>query len=227
MFFDGNWNVPVPGAAGPSDKIMLYDDFVVYSGSANADISVWFETLGTGAGIADSDAEPGGAIVITSGTAGETGLEPNGTAFSMPATGKTLYAECRFKVADADIADGGFFFGLATPSDVAPVAAATNRIGILKNDADATLFTVLDATETSVSLDMADNDYVTVAFLIANGKITYFVNLEDGVGVRKVGVHESSLPAAGTMLMPKAYVNLSAASAQTVTIDYIRVQQDR
>jgi hypothetical protein len=219
------WNLAVPGG-GARDKLALMDDFLQYSGSTTAGASAWLETeVGTSAAIVASDAVIGGAVSITSGsTAGETGIDTNGGGFSIPATGK-LYFECRFKVADADITLGEVFVGLGSIADVAPIAGDTNKIGFSRKTADATLWHTTGDTLTSAGKDLSDDDFVTVAFAVNNGKAYYYVDLEDGNGPSLVGT-TTTLATTSTVLSPKVFVGDSAANAQIVTVDYILVVQD-
>jgi len=225
------WNVPVPGAWGPPDKIVLFDDFIPYSGNATLDECLWFETLvgGTPGAVSGLDNVAGGAIVIQSpATSGETGIEPNGAGFSGPGPGKKLYFETRVRINNATVADGEFFVGLATPGDVAPIGGATNRVGFMRQGGSSFISTVLDATETATTKQLTNNGWVRLAFQMSDSKLIFFIDLEDGSGPSKVDVVESGLPTDATTLMPKLFAGFAlGVGTMVLTIDYILVMQDR
>ena len=213
-----DWNVPVPGSYGP-DKIELYDDFTLSSSAASTALGGWRSTNST---MAMGD-EVGGVAVLTPAAAAVGCFQTNGDQFSMPARGKRLWYECRFKPALA--ANTAFYVGLSN-DDQEPTGGVTNGLAFTKSAAgsvnvDVDVTTAGSAVVTDSGVDYATATYVTVAFeVIGEDKVIFYVN-----GAK---VHQTTtMPADGTTLRPNFGQALDAAQTSLITIDYVRVVQNR
>lgn len=213
------WNVPVPGSYGP-DTIELFDDFTCSSSAASTTIFGWRSTANTHA---VSTTELGGAMVCAP-TSNEGNTHTNVAGFAMPARGKRLIFACRFKPADAD--DTAFWVGLSDAADILPTSGVTSGLAFRKAAAasvnvDVEVTVGGSAVVTDSGVDYANDTYVEVAFdVIGEDKVIFYVN-----GVK---VHQTStMPAVGTVLKPNIGIAADASLADTLTIDWIRIVQNR
>ena len=212
------WNVPVPGSMGP-DKIEIFDDFTLSSSAPSTVLGGW---RSTGSTMVLGD-EVGGVAVLTPAAAAVGCFQTNHDPFSMPIRGKRLWFECKFKPALA--LSTAFWVGLSN-DDQDPQGGVTNGLAFQKTDS-ATLNINVEVTVASSAVvtdtgsDYANATYVTVGFeVIGEDRVKFYLN-----GVK---VHETTtMPAVGTTLRPNIGQALDAATASTLTVDYIRVVQNR
>lgn len=212
------WNVPVPGSIGP-DKIELFDDFTLSASAPSTALGGWRSTNST---MALGD-EVGGVAVLTPAAAAVGCFQTNHDSFSMPIRGKKLWFECRFKPALA--LNTGFWVGLSN-DDQEPTGGVTNGLAFTKTDSatlniNVEVTTASSAVVTDTGSDYANTTYVVVGFeVIGEDRVNFYLN---GVKVHTT----TTMPAVGTTLRPNIGQALDAAGTSLLTVDYIRVVQNR
>lgn len=236
-----------PGDMGPT-AYEYFDDFIRAGGNAattgpkfatTADAGEWQITLVTGSTLPIvADAAPGGwlsaAVTSTSDNASIEG-QLAGESFQIK-TDKDLMFRCRLKVADADLSD--WLIGLASTDTTmqggtTPASGVNDFIGfghknaLTTTDGDtADIYTHTSddtvVTKTDSGLDLTDDTFVELAFVIEAGvRVNFYVN-----GV-PVSTHTTNLPDDATKLTPSFAIRNSSAAAQTLSIDWIQVVQKR
>lgn len=216
------WYGDLPVGEEP-DLCVLFNDFLLAQDFAAADWVITTTELGAGdASEALAADEACGALVITNDDADNDvdSLQMTEENWRL-SSGKQLWMNLRIKVADADQAD--MFVGLAitdtTPRD------ATDKIGFLLADESAALSCVSTKNSTSTTSSsiatLADATYVKLA-LHWDGvsKVEWFVN------GAKVATHTSNIPDDENLCVTLNIQN-GAAAANSLTVDYIYVAQER
>lgn len=216
------WYGDLPVGEEP-DLCVLFNDFLL---AQDYDANDWvITTTEAGAGNASEALaadEACGALVITNDDADNDvdSLQMTEENWRL-ASGKQMWMNMRIKVADADEAD--MFIGLAitdtTPRD------ATDKIGFLLADGSAALSCVStkdsSSTTTSSIVTLADATYVKLALhWDGASKVEWFV---DGA---KVATHSSNIPNDENLCVTLNIQN-GAAAANSLTVDYIYVAQER
>jgi len=216
------WYGDLPVGEEP-DLCVLFNDFLL---AQDYDANDWvITTTEAGAGNASEALaadEACGALVITNDDANDDvdSLQMTEENWRL-ASGKQMWMNMRIKVADADEAD--MFIGLAitdtTPRD------ATDKIGFLLADGSAALSCVStkdsSSTTTSSIVTLADATYVKLALhWDGASKVEWFVN------GAKVATHSSNIPNDENLCVTLNIQN-GAAAANSLTVDYIYVAQER
>jgi len=205
------------------DYYSYYNDFLAEQDYAAADWVITTVEAGAGAATEALAAdEKGGALLITNDDADNDSdsLQKTQETWSLT-VGKRTWYETRCKIGDADDVD--FFVGLNI-TDTTPLTT-TDRAGFQINDADASILckSEKDSTETSTDSgqDAADDTYVTLG-LAWDGisKLEYYVDRS------KVATHTTNIPDDENLTITMHLQNGSAV-ANTLTVDYIQVTQER
>lgn len=216
------WYGDLPVGEEP-DLCVYMNDFLVAQDYSASDWVITTTEDGAGSATeAIAADERCGALLITNDDAEDDvdSLQSAEEAFSLTA-GKQLWMSMRIKVGDADEAD--MFIGLAitdtTPRD------ATDKIGFLLADGSAALSAVStkDSTSTTSSsiATLADATYVKLAFHYDGvNKVEWFVN------GAKVATHTANIPDDENLAITLNLQN-GAAAANTLTVDYIYIAQER
>lgn len=194
-----------------------FNDFYTYLAS---DWTITTTEGGAGSATEALTDEVGGVLLITN-AAGDDDLDSLqlGAESFLPAAGKKIYYETRFKVSDTG--DSEYLHGLVV-TDTTPLAHA-NGITFRSDDDDDLLdfrSSVASANDDDSAIHtMADGVYVKVGFRV-NGldSIDYFVN-----DVKKGSVN--SVPS--TEMRPTLHLQNGSASARNMSIDYIFCAQER
>jgi len=199
------------------------NDFLAEQDYAAADWTI--TTVEAGAGSATealASDEKFGALLITNDDADNDSdsLQKTQENWTME-SGKRTWYETRIKIGDADDVD--LFVGLNI-TDTTPLDT-TDRAGFQIDDADASILckSEKDSTETSTDSgqDAADDTYVQLG-MYWDGVST----LEYYVDRSKVATHTTNVPDDENLTITMHVQNGSAA-ANTLTVDYIQVVQER
>lgn len=205
------------------DLCILFNDFLQTQDYAASDWTITTTEAGAGdATEAIAADEACGALLITNDDADNDvdSLQMNEENWRL-SSGKQLWLEMRLKVGDVDEAD--MFVGLAitdtTPRD------ATDRIGFLLADGSAALSCVnaknSTATTTSSIATLADATYVKCGLhWDGKNKVEFFINGSI------VATHSTNIPDDENLAVTLNIQN-GAAAANTLTVDYIYVAQER
>jgi len=227
---------------GSTSVVSFMDDFTVGSLAAGckfwttADAGDWLSTSIDG----DSDAGEvinvaddavGGILTITTNDAAADAeqLQLNGESFKC-VTGKQLYFETRFAMGDVDTTD--LFIGLAI-TDNTVLAGCTDRIGFqVLHDGNIKALVEKDNTETltDTTVDIADGTLAT--FGTTSVKCAFLYDGDtDEVRVFINDVYKITLAAANIpddeALTPTIAVLVPGAAAETVWVDYIKIEMER
>lgn len=216
------WFSKLPVGQEP-DYVTYFNDFLVEQDYAAADWVITTTEDGSGsASEALAGDEDSGALLITNDDADNDldSLQLTQETFRLT-SGKRTWMEMRLKVNDADQVDE--FWGLCV-TDTTPLAA-TDRIGFGITDENASIncITEKDSTETSTDSgqDAADDTYVKLGFYYDGiGNVEFYVNRA------KVATHTTNIPDDENLCVTLHHQNGEAA-AQTLTVDYIYVCQER
>lgn len=205
------------------DLCILFNDFLLTQDYAATDWTITTTEGGAGAATeAIAGDEACGALLITNDDADDDvdSLQMNEENWRL-SSGKQLWCEINLKVGDVDEAD--LFVGLAitdtTPRD------ASDRIGFSLADGSAALSCVSaknsTATTTSSIATLADATYVKCGFhWDGSSKVEFFIN------GALVATHSSNIPDDENLAVTLNIQN-GAAAANTLTVDYIYVAQER
>ena len=232
----------------PAKYFGFFDDFLVANGSLadNADGAltddvgdsgsevVWRTNVdGSSDTITLDNGFTGGILEILHGTSDneETHMTALNHGFAFDASdARKIWLECRMKT--SDISGTGFFIGLASAAGAEEtdgndledscgfyiVDGATADTGD-----DLKLLTSVGDSETSTDLntDVADDTYMTLSWHFDGSSVHGYVN-----GSLQ-GSTASNLPTDGTILFPAIHVAAREGAANTVSVDYIRICQER
>jgi len=216
------WYGDLPVGQEP-DLCVYFNDFLAAQDYAAADWVITTTEAGAGAATEALAADEAcGALVITNDAADNDvdSLQMTEENWRLEA-GKQLWMNMRIKVLDADEAD--MFVGLAitdtTPRD------ATDKIGFMLADGSAALSAVSTKNSTSTTSSsvatVVDATYLKIAFHYNGaGKVEWFVN------GAKVETHSVNIPDDETLCVTLNLQN-GAAAANSLTVDYIYVAQER
>lgn len=219
---DRAWFSDLPLGGGP-ELCVHWNDFIRTTDYDASDWTITTTEAGSGAATeALAGDEKYGALVILNDNADNDvdSLQMNEENWILE-SGKQVWLEMRAKVADADESD--MFIGLAitdtTPRD------ASDRIGFALADGSAALKcesvkNTTATTSTSIAT-VADDTYLVLGFHW-NGvnKVEWFVNRS------LVATHTANLPDDENLAVTFNLQN-GAASANSLTVDYIYVAQER
>lgn len=216
------WYSQKPTDNDPS-YITYYNDFIASQDYAAADWTITTTEAGAGAATEALTANDlGGSLLITNDDADNDldSLQQDEETWKM-ASGKRCWYETRIKIGDADDVD--LFVGLGI-TDTTPLVTA-DRAGFQIDDANASILckSEKNATETSTDSgqDAADATYVTLGmYWDGISKLEYYVDRS------KVATHTTNIPDDVNMAITMHVQNGSAA-ANTLTVDYIQVTQER
>lgn len=203
----------------------FFDDFHVYAKAADT----WILTAATsGTGVAGVKA--GGVVTLDTGAATD-GQGPQMQAAGVdffPATGKTLWFECR--VNPLVFITGDFFFGLAE-LDTSIVASSdmstANHIGFQCFTGDGILLVTsakasVAVTPYSAGYTLTAATYVRLGIVIKDATLaTFYVN---GVAVATT-VATANIPVVG--LTPSVSVHATGTDQQILDVDYVKCVQLR
>jgi len=236
---------PVTKPGAPLDMPVVYfDDFVTGGYSRDlalssesdpgakfsqvADCGEWLVTVVDGDGdntenITCADDAVGGQLAVLTNDKDNDSVEMqlNGESFKA-AAGKTLIFETRLK--GADVSEFDWFVGLSI-TDTTVMTAASDRIGFECPDStgDIDAISEKDSTQTTTDTtkDIADNAFVILRVEISGTtKARFFV---DG---SLVATHTTNIPD-DEALTPTVCVRNDGGAANTLTLDYILVTQER
>ncbi len=224
----------IPGAS-LSIPVVYFDDFLSgqlepgHKFSSTTNLGDWLETSDVTPTIVIADNEPGGLVVVTTGSNGNdfASCQLNGEAFKVRAD-KDLYFQCRVKFDDAN--DTRWFVGLATTditgTTIGPILdGVVESIGFRQNtDTGTDIYALTENTSTETTddtgVDVADDKYLVLAFLVtSNTKVEFFVN------GKLVVTHTTNIPS-GDAVTPTFEVHSPTASS-TIEFDYILCVQER
>lgn len=216
------WFSNLPMQPGP-DYVTYFNDFLVEQDYAAADWVITTTEAGAGnATEALAGDELNGALLITNDDADNDldSLQHTQEVWKL-ASGKRLWMELKLKVNDADQVDE--FWGLCV-TDTTPLVA-TDRIGFQITDGDASIDAISekDSTETNTDTgaDAADDTYVTLGIhWDGQSKAEFYVNRA------LKATHTTNIPDDENLCVTLHHQNGEAA-AQTLTVDYIYVCQER
>jgi hypothetical protein len=230
------------GDIGPRAEYV--NDFVANQDYAAADWTITTVEAGAGAATeAISASEIGGALVITNDDADADSDQLQATEIWDLTAPKHLWFTSRFKASEA--LDSAVLVGLCI-TDTTLLGGMTDGLYFRKSDADNTLQAVAekDSTESTVDIvEMVDDTYVEVGLYYKAGDAAvvevYLRNVAtEGTGISKefadnskarwskVGQLTSNLPDDEALAVSMAILNGNAV-ANTLTIDYIQVAQER
>lgn len=217
------WYAKQPMNMDDPDYFKYFNDFIAEQDYAAADWVITTTEAGTGnASEAIAADEKGGALLITNDDADNDSdsLQLTQETFSLTSDKRCWY-ETRIKTSDATQTD--IFMGLNI-TDTSPLDT-TDRVGFQKNDGDTNILakTEKDSTETSTDTgsDMADATYVQLGFYWdGKNKVEFYVDRD------LKATHTTNIPDDENLAVTIHIVNGEAA-AKTLTIDYIRVIQER
>jgi len=204
--------------------------------SETADKGEWLQTLiddGTDAGdvTAIADDAVNGILTITTNDAAGDGqqLQLNGESFKLT-SGKQVYIETRFAMGDVDATD--LFIGLAI-TDTTVLGGVTDRIGVeVLHDGNVKALVEKDSTETltDTTVDIADGTLATFATTSVKVGLLYDGD-EDEVRVFVDDVYKITLAAANIpddeAMTPTIAVLANGAAAETVWVDYLKIEMER
>lgn len=237
------------GDVGP--RAEYFNDFVVSQDFAIGDWVITVIEAGSGdAAQLLSVSEIGGAIVFTNDDADADSQQlqaSNGLGSVIEiwdlSTTKKVWMTTRFKISEA--LDSAALIGVCI-TDTSLIAGMTDGLYFRKADADNTLQAVAekDSVESTVDIvEMVDDTYVEVGMLYTAGDKTivevYLRNVvSEGVPISKERARESkerwskvgelttNLPDDEALALSMALTN-GQAVADTMTIDYLQVAQER
>ncbi len=203
--------------------VAIRDDF---TGIAVDSTNDWEVVKDTGAAVAISADTALGELTLTSAaTTDDDGASIQGNEIFLPASGRTIWFECKAKCSDATESDLMFGFTVAFATNPEAALTAANRICFQKNDGGDSVLckTESGGTETSTDsgVDIVDATYVKLGIKVeGTGKVQFFI---DG---NLVATHTTNIP---TTEMALAAFSLSGSATGTLvtTLDYIMGVQTR
>lgn len=217
------WFSNLPVQPGP-DYCVYMNDFLVAQDYAAADWVITTTEAGSGdATEALAADELNGALLLTNDNADNDldALQSTEECWK-PTVGKNLWFEAKVKVSDADDVD--MLIGLAITDTT--VLDASNRINFRLAEGSASILCQADSTaDSAVSLasgvSAADDTYVVLGFhWDGKNKVDYYVNRS------LVQTTTSGIPTAENLAI-SMHIQNGDAAADTMTIDYIYVCQER
>jgi len=211
------------------DRNTMWDDFKfgkpgIYS-AYEEDFHVYtagdFTITSTGSGSRAVTDGVGGLLLITTG-----GTNDNSEEFQLksetflPAAGKEIFYEARFKVEDADDCD--FFMGLAD-TDTEVIDGVSDGIYFKSDDGDAnvdfgTMNTSVGSLEGAVGT-ILDDTFIKVGF-----KVVGVSSVEAWINDSKVATLTTLIPT--TELTVSFALQTGSANARTMTLDRINAFQE-
>ena len=232
----------------PSKYFGIFDDFLVADGStgldqdedmaqgSNIDGTVWRTNVdGTSDTIKLNNGVTGGVVEILHGTADneESHMTAINHGFATDAASpRKMWATCRLKTSDSNAT--GLFIGLTSDNGDEEVSILTDgggatedAIGFYLLDGSAaetiTLLTAVGDSETVTSCtdSFADDTYVTLSWYYNGSSVEAYVN-----GTLRATV-TTNIPNDGTVMFPAIHVAAREGAANTVTVDYMVVCQER
>lgn len=212
----GSWGTDLPIAVN-LDVFELFDDFVKVAVDDDDDWTVVKDTNATANVGADV---VGGVLDLTSqATTDNDGASVQGNEIFLPAAGKSVWFETRLQCNDADQTDicVGLTVNFATNPEA--MLTATDRIVFQVDDGNASILCKTEAsgTETSTDsgIDLVDNEYVTLGFLVSGtGLVEFYINH------RLVARHTTNIPAT-ELAVAAMSLSGSATGTRRTRIDYL------
>jgi len=203
--------------------IVYFNDFLVEQDYAAADWTISTTEAGAGSATEALAAdELAGALLLTN-AAGDNDLDSlqnTQEVFSM-ASGRELIYETRVKINDVDQVDN--FYGISI-TDTTPLDAS-DKMGfrIIDESASIECETTLNSstTQTDSQVDMADDTYVRLGMRFDGSTNVFFY-----VNRVLVATHTTNIPNDENLAITIHHQN-GEAVAQTTTIDYIYLAQER
>lgn len=212
----GSWGTDLPIAVN-LDVFQLFDDFTnVALDSTNA----WTVVKDSGASAGIGADVVGGVLDLTStATTDDDGASVQGNEIFLPAADKSVWFETRLQCNDADQTDicAGLTVNFATNPEA--MLTAADRIVFQVDDGNASILckTESGGTETSTDsgIDLEDDTYVTLGFLVSGtGSVGFYINH------KLVATHTTNIPA--TELAAAAMsLSGSASGTRRTRIDYL------
>jgi len=225
--------------------IVFFDDFLVAGFKVDAALALesdpsskfstiansgeWLVTFDVAPTIVIADNEPGGLLVITTGSNSNdfVSCQMNGEVWKVAAQ-KDIYFECRVKFDDAN--DTQWFIGLATTdvagTTVGPILdGVTESIGFIQDgDADVDIDFVCEdnstPTQTDTGINVVNDTYLILAFHVkSNDSVEFFVN------GTSVGSSTTNIPDTDAVTLTMEVHSPTASS--TIEVDYIYCAQIR
>ena len=212
----GEWGTDLPIAVN-LDVFELFDDFVKVAVDDDDDWTVIKDTNATANVGADV---VGGVLDLTSqATTDNDGASVQGNEIFLPAADKSVWFETRLQCNDADQTDicVGLTVNFATNPEA--MLTAADRIVFQVDDGNASILCKTEAsgTETSTDsgIDLVDDTYVTLGFLVTGtGLVEFYINH------KLVAQHTTNIPA--TELAAAAMsLSGSATGTRRTRIDYL------
>ena len=178
-----------------------------------------------------NNASTGGILEILHGTGDdeETHMTAINHGFTFDASdARKIWLTCRIKT--SDISGTGFFIGLASAAGAEETDSndLEDSCGFYIVDGNAStalkLLSSVGDSETSTDLDtaVADGTWLTLSFYFDGTSVDAYVN-----GTKKATSVSANLPADGTIIFPAIHAAAREGAANTISVDYIRVVQER
>lgn len=205
----------------PGAQAQFLDDFF------DITLARWVVTEG-GAGTQAITDEANGVLLLTNAAAddnsismqlGNTADAGTGESF-LPASGRTIWCESKFKISDATESD--FLFGLSI-TDTTPLDS-TNLIAFRKDDGSTALKFVTGPTATA-SLDSNVGTITAATYVVAGFRVTGTNLVEYWVNGVKKGSFTTNIPT--TEMRPTIHIQNGEAVAKTASIDYVFCAESR
>ena len=213
----------------PMDSSRYFNDFVKETDWVSGN---WVTTnVGSAAAISIVNTELNGQLLITTGTVDadsrnlQHGDGTNVSEIWALTSGKRAAFSTKFKLSDAT--DAACLVGLAI-TDTTAIAGATDGLYFRKADASTSLLLVAekDSAESTVTMGtMADDTLIEVAFAY-DGVSTVSAFLKDSNGIWQKKGSTTAIPDDEELAITVALTN-GATGAETISIDYIDVVQER
>ena len=222
----------------------FFDDFLAVMGSADLAVSEdmaqataistghWDAVIGgtNDAITLNSTTEPGGVCIMNTGDSDNevTHLHAPVSPFTLDAaSARKIWFETRVKLEDVD--KTGIFIGLCSANEAVEtdIDNIEDGVGFYMQAGDASTALKLNTsvgdseTATDVATTLADDTYAILSWYFDGTSVHAYVN-----GTLKSST-ASTLPTDGTMLYPSIIVSAEGTGAKDVSIDYIRVCQER
>lgn len=212
----GSWGTDLPIAVN-LDVFELFDD---YTGVALDSTNAWTVVKDSGASAGIGADVVGGVLDLTSAaTTDDDGASVQGNEIFLPAAGKSVWFETRLQCNDADQTDicAGLTVNFATNPEA--MLTAADRIVFQVDDGNASILckTESGGTETSTDsgIDLEDDTYVTLGFLVSGtGSVEFYVNH------KLVATHTTDIPAT-ELAVAAMSVSGSATGTRRTRIDYL------
>ena len=198
-----------------------------------ADKGAWLATFDVLPTIVIANAEPGGLLVITTGSNTDDfcSCQMNGEAWAV-ASAKSIYFEARIKVDDAD--DTRWYIGLnttdVTGTTVGPIldslSGAGSGIGFFQNtdagtDIQLNVQNAGTATTATTATDIVDDTFIVLGIKVdGDGTVEFFIN-----GAKVGSTVTTNIPTGDAMTLSMEVHSPTASS--TLEVDYIYCAQQR